>query len=316
MQSAEPVVRVYHNDKREIQMKRLAFAQTVFVSVSCALTSAAFGQQDFSGVQIKATHVAGNVYMLEGRGGNIGVSVGSDGILIVDDQFAPLADKIKAALKELGRGKLRFVLNTHWHADHTGGNPVFGPQATIIAHTNVRHRLSTTQEIFGRVIDPAPKHALPLITFDDSLSIHFNEEEIRARHYPHSHTDGDSAIFFVGSNVVHMGDMFFSGMFPFVDISSGGDIEGLTRSVKDILAEIPPDAKIIPGHGPLSTVAELKLYHRMLTETTAIVRDRIKQGKTLEQIQSQALPPEWAEWGTGFIKTDRWLEIIHRSLSK
>ena len=119
-----------------------------------------------------------------------------------------------------------------------------------------------------------------------------------------------------GHNVVHMGDMFFSGMFPFVDISSGGDIEGLTRSVKDILAEIPPDAKIIPGHGPLSTVAELKLYHRMLTETTAIVRDRIKQGKTLEQIQSQALPPEWAEWGTGFIKTDRWLEIIHQSLSK
>ena len=275
-------------------------------------------QPDFSKVQIKATKVAGNVYMLEGSGGNIGVSVGADGILIVDDQFAPLADKIRAALKELGQGKLRFILNTHWHGDHTGGNVVFGPEAPIIAHDNVRKRLATEQKsvVFQRTTPASPKEALPVITFDQSLSVHFNGEEIKVIHYPKGHTDGDSVIFFTSSNVVHLGDDFFAGRFPFVDLESGGSIEGLIRNVGEIIGKIPADAKLIPGHGPLSTVDDLKSYHRMLQQTTEIVRQKMAAGKTLDQIKSEGLPAEWASWGTGFIKTDRWVETIYNSLKK
>ncbi|HEY2973851.1 MAG TPA: MBL fold metallo-hydrolase [Pyrinomonadaceae bacterium] len=273
--------------------------------------------QDFSKVEIKVTKVAGNVYMLEGSGGNIGVSAGLDGILIVDDQFAPLADKIKAALKTLGDGKLKFVLNTHYHGDHTGGNVVFGPEAPIIAHDNVRKRLATEQksEVFKRTTPASPKEALPIITFGRSLSVHFNGEEIRVIHFPHGHTDGDSVIFFTNSNVIHMGDHFFAGRFPFVDLEGGGSVEGYAKNVGDVIAKLPEGAKIIPGHGPLSGADDLKPFHRMLLETTDIVRKKMAAGKKLEQIKSEGLPEEWKSWGTGFIKTDLWIETIHRSLS-
>ena len=272
---------------------------------------------DYSKVQIKATKVAGNVYMLEGAGGNIGVSVGEDGILIVDDQFAPLADKIRAALKGLADKKLRFILNTLWHGDHTGGNVVFGPEAPIIAHDNVRKRLATEQksEVFKSTTPPSPKEALPVITFDQSLSVHFNGEEIRAIHFPHGHTDGDSVVFFTASNVVHLGDDFFAGRFPFVDLESGGNVEGLIKNIGEIIAKIPEGAKLIPGHGPISTVDDLKSYHRMLTQTTDIVRQKIAAGKTLAQTKSDGLPDEWKPWGTGFIKTDLWVETIYKSLT-
>jgi glyoxylase-like metal-dependent hydrolase (beta-lactamase superfamily II) len=256
--------------------------------------------------------------MLQGAGGNIGVSVGPDGILIVDDQFAPLADKIRAALKTLGEGKLKFVLNTHWHGDHTGGNAQFGPEAPIIAHDNVRRRLATEQriELFKSTTPPAPKEALPVITFDKSLSVHFNGEEIKVIHFPQGHTDGDSIIFFTNSNVVHMGDDFFVGRFPFVDLDTGGSVQGLTKNIADIIPKLAADVKIIPGHGALATVDDLKQFHNMLKETTAIVQGKMKSGKTMEQIKAEGLPAEWTSWGTGFIKTDVWLEIIHRSLSK
>lgn len=275
-------------------------------------------QPDYSKVEIKTTKVGGNVYMLEGAGGNIGVSVGEDGILIVDDQFAPLADKIRASLKTLGQGKLRFILNTHWHGDHTGGNAVFGPETTIVAHDNVRKRLSTEQrsEFFKNTTPASPKEALPVITFDQSLTVHFNGEEIRAIHFPNGHTDGDSVIFFTKSNVVHLGDDFFSGRFPFVDLESGGSVEGLTKNISELITKIPAGAKLIPGHGPISTIDDLKAYHRMLVETTGIVRQKIEAKKTLEQIKSEGLPAEWNSWGTGFIKTDLWLEIVYRSLTK
>jgi glyoxylase-like metal-dependent hydrolase (beta-lactamase superfamily II) len=275
-------------------------------------------QPDWSKVQIKSTKVAGNVYMLEGAGGNIGVSVGQDGILIVDDQFAPLADKIRASLKTLGQGKLRFILNTHWHGDHTGSNAAFGPEATIVAHDNVRKRMSTDQrsEFFKSTTPAAPKEALPVITFDQTLTVHFNGEEIRAIHFPNGHTDGDSVIFFTASNVVHLGDDFFSGRFPFVDLDSGGSVEGLTKNIGELITRIPAGAKLIPGHGPISTVDDLKAYHRMLVETTAIVRQKIEARKTLAQIKSEGLPAEWNSWGTGFIKTDAWLELVYLSLTK
>jgi glyoxylase-like metal-dependent hydrolase (beta-lactamase superfamily II) len=284
-----------------------------------SMAGLAQAQTDWSKIEIKTTKVAGAVYMLEGGGGNIGVSVGPDGILIVDDQYAPLSDKIKAALKTLGDGKLKFILNTHYHGDHTGGNVVFGPEAPIIAQANVRKRLSTEQvsKFFNRTTPPAPKEALPVITFEQAVSVFFNGEEIKVIHFPRGHTDGDSVVFFTGSNVVHMGDHFFAGRFPVVDLEAGGDVEGLTKNVGDIAERLSkvPGVKFIPGHGPLSTIDDLKTYHRMLLQTTDIVRKRMAAGKTLEQIKAEGLPEEWKSWGTGYIKTDRWLELIFNSLS-
>jgi glyoxylase-like metal-dependent hydrolase (beta-lactamase superfamily II) len=289
----------------------------LLVIVSLLFAATASAQTDFSKVQMKATKVAGNVWMLEGAGGNIGVSVGDDGLLIVDDQFAPLADKIRAALKGIADKKLHFILNTHWHGDHTGGNVAFGPEATIIAHDNVRKRLATEQKstVFNSTTPPSPKEALPVITFDQTLTVHFNGEDIRAIHYPKGHTDGDSVIFFSASNVVHLGDDFFAGRFPFVDLESGGSVEGLVKNIGELITKIPADAKLIPGHGPISTLDDLKSYHRMLQQTTEIVRCKITAGKTLDQIKTEGLPAEWAPWGSGFIKTDRWVETIYKSLT-
>lgn len=281
----------------------------------CFTASYARAQQDFSKVQMKATKVAGNIYMLEGAGGNIGVSAGADGILIVDDQFAPLADKIRAALKEINPGALRFILNTHYHGDHTGSNVVFGKEATIIAHDNVRARLAAAQVVLGDKVPAAPKEALPVITFNQSVSIYFNGEEIRVVHFPAGHTDGDSVMFFTTSNVVHMGDHFFAGRFPFIDIDHGGSVEGMLRNITDIIARMPTDVRIIPGHGPLSTLDDLKLYRRMLAATSDLIRRQIAAGKTLEQVKASGLPAEWKTWGTGFINTDRWIETVFKSLS-
>ena len=274
------------------------------------LIASGYSQRDFSDVEMKSTHVAGNVYMLEGAGGNIGVSVGEDGILIVDDQFAPLADKIRAALKELGDGKLKFILNTHWHGDHTGGNPEFGPEAPIIAHTNVRKRLMQEHKRGDRVIPPMKKEGLPVITFDHSLSVHFNGEEIKAIHSPHAHTDGDLIIYFTKSNVVHMGDIYFSGRFPFIDRASGGTVQGVIDAVEQVLRTIPEDARIIPGHGPLSTKKDLENYRNMLRETWDFVKKQKSQGKTLEAVQQMGLPEKWSSWNWRFISTERWIEIL------
>jgi glyoxylase-like metal-dependent hydrolase (beta-lactamase superfamily II) len=277
--------------------------------LSCILLSAApfaSGQQDFSKVEVKSTHVAGNVYMLTGSGGNIGVSVGSDGILMVDDQFAPLAEKIEAALKQINPGKLKFVLNTHYHGDHTGGNAHFGQQAHIIAHANVRKHLG------GKPRDSKPE--LPVITFDDSLSVWFNSEEIKLVHVPPAHTDSDSIVWFMDANVIHFGDTFFSGRFPNIDLGGGGDVRGYIRNVADALGKVPADAKLIPGHGPLSTVKELKEFHEMLVETSGLVEKAIAAGKTLDQIKADGLPEKWKSWEAPTLKTDRWLEMLYRGL--
>lgn len=267
-------------------------------------------QRDMSKVEMKTTKVAGNVYMLEGAGGNIGVSAGPDGILIVDDQFAPLADKIRAALKGIGNHKLRFILNTHWHGDHTGSNAVFGPEATIIAQSNVRRRLENGGVVLGSKVDPVTKEALPVITFDESLSIFLNGEEIKAMHVPNGHTDGDSVIFFTAANVVHMGDQFFNGMFPFIDLESGGSVDGYVRNVGAVLEKLSADVKIIPGHGPLATIDDLRKYHRMLVETTGFVMKRMHEGKTVDQIKAEGLPAEWKPYGTGFINEGDWIDTI------
>jgi len=235
--------------------------------------------------------------------------------LIVDDDYAQVSPKLAEALKALGSEKPRFILNTHWHGDHTEGNKYFGKDSLIIAHSNVRKRLSTEQTIFGEKIQPYPEAALPVITYEQTMSIHFNGEEIRLVHYPNGHTDGDSVIFFTKSNVVHMGDHYFKDRFPFVDLDSGGSVQGLTGNIADVIRQVPADIKIIPGHGALATLDDLKTYHQMLVETTDLVRKGITGGKTLEGLKKDGLPEKYKTWGSGFIKTDTWIETIYKSLS-
>ena len=273
-----------------------------------ATTCAALAQRDLSNVQIKAIPVAGNIHMLEGSGGNIAVSTGPDGVLMVDDQFAPLAEKIAAAIEKLDQGPIKFVLNTHWHGDHTGGNAHFGKKAPIVAHANVRKRLADKSD--------TPKEALPVVTFGDSASVHINGEEIRLVHLGPGHTDGDCIIHFTRSGVFHMGDLFFNGRFPFVDLGSGGDVAGLLKIVETALQKIPADAKIIPGHGALATRADLESYRDMLVETTGLVKKAIADGKTVADVKAAGLPEKYKDWGSGFINTSRWLEISFNSLSK
>ncbi|MEO8073403.1 MAG: MBL fold metallo-hydrolase [Acidobacteriota bacterium] len=262
-------------------------------------------QQD---VTIKTQKVAGNVYVLYGQGGNIGVSAGKDGLLMIDDQFERISDKIKAALKELGSDEPKFIFNTHFHGDHTGGNPVFGRTGTIIAQENVRKRLLMNEK-------PFPDFALPIITYANSISIHFNGEEVRAVYFPKAHTDGDTVLFFTTSNVVHLGDHFFAGKFPFVDLDSGGSVPGLIKNVGELIQQIPSDAKIIPGHGEVSTLDDLKKYHQMLIETTNIVRGAMDKKKSLDEIKKAGLPEKYKDWGTGFINSDKWIETIYKSYS-
>ena len=274
-------------------------------------------QPDYSKVQIKVQKVSGTVYMLEGMGGNIGASVGEDGIVVIDDEFLPLADKIEAALKGITDKPVKFVINTHWHGDHTGGNPHFGEKAPIIAQENVRKRLSTGGHGRFGTTPPAPKTALPVITFEDKVSVHLNGEDIRAIHFPNGHTDGDSVIFFPQSHVVHMGDDFFNGgMFPFIDLDSGGSVQGMIAGDEKVLAEVPDDVKIIPGHGPLGTKDDLRKFVQMLKETSAAVEAGIRQGKTLDQLKQQKVLAKWDSFGQSFIKTDMFTEILYDSLTK
>ena len=273
------------------------------------LVSTAVAQQDFSKVEIKATQVSNNVYMLEGSGGNIGVCVGADGILIVDDQFAPLADKIAAALAQLNPGKLKYLINTHHHGDHTGGNEaVSGRGAIILAQANVRVNLAK---------DPkTPATALPVITFTQNATVYFNGEEISATHYGPAHTNGDSVIRFKQANVIHMGDQMMTDRFPFIDFSSGGDLDGIMANWKTIIASAPADVKIIPGHGRLATLDDLKQLAAIVEESTALVRKGMAAGKTLEQLKAEGLPEKFKSWGSGFINTNRWIETIYNQSHK
>jgi cyclase len=279
--------------------------------LTLGVAAAAIAQQDFSAVEIKVHKIAGSIYMLEGAGGNIGVSVGEDGIILVDDQYAPLAPKIKAALKGITNKPVRFVLNTHYHGDHTGGNEAFGETAPIIAHSNVRTRLME-----GTSRTPAaPKGALPVITFDESLSIHLNGETVRAIHFPAGHTDGDAVIYFTKSNVVHMGDNFFSGRFPFIDLDSGGSVRGLAKNIDRIIGELSPDVKLIPGHGPAATLDDLRKYQAMLHESIELVERGIAAGKSLDDLKSEKVLAKYDALSWNFISTDRFITTIHTELT-
>jgi cyclase len=282
-------------------------------------------EQDFSKVEVKATLVAGNIYLLQGTGGNIAASVGEDGIVLVDDEFAPLAPKIAAALKSLAitDKPVRYVINTHYHFDHTGGNaPFAGEGSTVIAHDNVRSRLVTggTAGNGGAVrmtTKPAEKGALPVITFDHDVSVHLNGEDIRALHFPAGHTDGDAIIFFPKANVVHMGDDYVRYGFPFIDVDAGGSVAGMITACEAVISTLPADVKVIPGHGGISNVAELREYVGMLKDTSAMVAKALKSGKSLEQMKQDQLLAPWSKKYSGdFITTDVWLETLYNSLSQ
>jgi glyoxylase-like metal-dependent hydrolase (beta-lactamase superfamily II) len=267
-------------------------------------------------VTVKVSKVTGNVYLLQGRGGNIGALTGPEGILIVDDDYKLVSEKLRDALKGLGSASPKFILNTHWHGDHTEGNEFFGKESIIVAHANVRKRLLDPPIIFGQKTAPYPSFALPVVTYTESMSLHLNGEEVRLVHYPNGHTDGDTVVFFKNANVVHLGDDFFIGMFPFIDLDSGGSVQGVIANVRSLIATIPPDARLIPGHGPLATLDDLKTFHQMLVDTAKIVEDQMKAGKTLDEIKKAGLPAKYDALGKGFVKTDFWIDILHRSYSK
>jgi glyoxylase-like metal-dependent hydrolase (beta-lactamase superfamily II) len=275
-------------------------------------------QQNFDTVQVRSQKVAEGVYMLTGAGGNIGLGIGDDAVFVVDDQYAPLTPKILAAIAQLTDKPVRFVVNTHWHGDHTGGNEHMGQAgALLVAQDNVRRRMSSQQVLafFNDTVPPSPAGALPVITFSDTVTFHINGDDVQAFHVPHAHTDGDAFIVWRKGDVVHTGDVYFAGRFPFIDLDSGGSIDGLIAAVDVLLTLGDENAKIIPGHGPLSDRAGVREYRAMLKT----IRDRVSQQKRAGRSLAQTLATHPTSgydepWGTGFIKPDQFVEFIYKSL--
>jgi len=267
--------------------------------------------------KFKTTKLTDNIWMLQGKGGNIAVLSGKQGILMIDADYRNMSAALKQALKPFGgEQKLAYIINTHWHGDHTQGNKIFGKHANIVAHDNVRARLLTTQEVklFKMVSKPYPVHAVPSITYDKSMRLYINDQKVNIVHYANGHTDGDSIVFFEKANVVHMGDHHFSGFFPFVDIDTGGNVLTMAANVKKVLALINDKTKVIPGHGPLSNKADLKAFYDMLIGTSNEVKAMKDKGKSLAEIQKAGLSKRWDEWTDGFLSTEVWIGIVYNSL--
>jgi cyclase len=269
---------------------------------------------------VQTVKVTANVYMLMGQGGNIGLCVGEDGALLIDDQYAAVSQAIRDAVAALTDKPLRFVINTHWHGDHTGGNEnLRNAGAIIVAHENVRRRMTSEQFIatFNLHVPPAPAAALPVVTFNDMVTFYWNGDELHVFHVQAAHTDGDAIIQFRKANVVHMGDTYFNGMYPFIDVSSGGTLSGMVEAVDRVLEDVNPDTKFIPGHGPLSGLGELRAYRAMLATVEARVRPLIEQGRTREQVIAARPTAEFdAKWGNGFVKPDAWIGIVYDGMVK
>jgi cyclase len=292
-------------------MRKQAIAATVLAAVSCAPAAA---QQDMSNVEIRAVEIKPGVAVLFGSGGNIGVSYGEDGTILVDDQFAPLTEKIQAAVAGLGASPTKFLINTHWHFDHAGGNENFGKAgAVIFAHDNVRVRLAEGGTVVGNETPPAPPAALPVVTYDEGVTFHVNGDAIDARFLGGGHTDGDSAIFWREANVVHTGDMFMHNLgFPFIDLNSGGSVGHLLESLAGIVAMTDDETVIIPGHGELATRADLIAFRTMIETAVERVRALKDAGQTLDQAKA-AKPLAGLRNAEGFIEDDQFVEAIWNS---
>lgn len=293
-------------------MKRSVFAGTLLLVT--AATAAA--QTNYDTVQVRTTQLAPGVYMLQGAGGNMGLSVGDDAAFLVDDQFAPLTPKILAAIAAVSNKPVRFVLNTHWHFDHTGGNENLGKAgAVVIAHENVRRRMSTEQFIqaLNRREPPAPKGALPIVTFTEGVTFHINADSLVAKKVPPAHTDGDAVVHFVKANVVHMGDVFHNSGLPFVDRSSGGSINGVIATADMVLGMANDATKIIPGHGPVADRARLRAWRDALFTSRDRVRAEIAAGKTIDQVLAANVTAAYAkDWPGGH---ERFVRTLYEELS-
>ena len=291
--------------KKTIQLFCLTFAATSFL---------ASATEHWEEVEITPVPVSAGIYMLTGEGGNIGVSLGEDGTLIIDDQYQQLADKIQAAIKGIAGATPRFLINTHWHGDHAGANEHFGNAGSIIvAHENVREALKVEKSIpmFGMHKPPSPKAALPVITFSREMSIHWNGDDLKMLHAPNAHTDGDAVIVFKNANVIHMGDTFFNGFYPFIDTGSGGSIAGMIAAADNVLSIADNNTKIIPGHGPLATKTDLQAYRDMLVSVEAKISLLLKAGKTIDEIVGEQPTADFdKEWADGFLTPEVWIKIV------
>jgi glyoxylase-like metal-dependent hydrolase (beta-lactamase superfamily II) len=296
------------------------FALTLALALVSLFSLSSHAQQDFSKVEIRSEPLAGSVHMLTGAGGNLALSIGEDAAFLVDDQFAPLSARIKAAIAKISPKPVRFVLNTHWHGDHTGGNEAFGRAGSVIvAHENVRRRMSSEQfnEFFKSRTPASPKAALPVVTFTSDLVFHMNGDEIHAFHVPNAHTDGDAIVHFRRANVLHMGDVFFNKLYPFIDTDSGGSLAGTIAAVDRILAMVGDDTRIVPGHGPLATKADLQAYRTMLATVQERVQALVRENKTLQDVVAARPTAEFDEtWGKGFFRPEQFVAIVFNDLTR
>ena len=299
---------------------RLSAIPVLAIMSVAVISSVARAQRDYSKVTIKTISVAPGVHMLMGAGGNIGVSSGKDGVFLIDDQYAPLTKKILAAVKKISDKPIRFLLNTHWHFDHTGGNENLGNAGiTIVAHDNVRRTMSVDQMLkaFNMKVPASPKAALPVITFNDTATFHLNGETIHIRHVPPAHTDGDSFVHFKTADVIHTGDIYFNGFYPFIDVDHGGSIDGMINAAGEILKVAGPNTKIIPGHGPLSDKAQLAAYRNMLITVRDLLRVAVKNKRTLEQVIAAKPTKDLdAKWGKGFLKPAFFVRIVYSGMAR
>jgi cyclase len=277
----------------------------VFLLLFSGYSSAA---NSLSDVEISTTHLNGSVYMLSGAGGNIGVSAGADGILIVDDQYEPLAEKISAALVDINAKPLKYVINTHYHGDHTGSNAWFYriKQVTLFAQDNVRKRLLADPKVTAQ--------ALPVVTFEQGIKFHFNDETISVIHFPAGHTDGDSVVWFEKANVLHAGDLFFEGRFPYIDLEGGGSLQGYIDNVAKLISQLDDSTKIIPGHGQLADKADYQKFLDMILKTSNYVKQAKTSGLSLEALIAEGLEPQWHSWGWEFISEKRWIETLYKEI--
>lgn len=295
------------------KLTKLIFA----VGLATASVGAVFAAET-AAPEVSATALRGPLHLLQGKGGNVVVSVGIDGILMVDGDYSSHFEGYKAALETISESNLApsFLLNTHWHEDHTGSNEQWALRGSVIfAHDNVRQRMSTRQEIpaLDKVVEPSPRLALPVVTYADSLALHFNGDDVEVQHYPAGHTDGDSVVFYSRENVVHVGDLLFKDRFPFVDIASGGSVSGYLANIESVLQRLDDDTLVVPGHGALANKADLERFHGMISATSVAVKAALAQGMSVDAIVEKGLGEQWATWGEGFIDEAIWIKTLAES---